>query len=96
MRWLIFAVLCAGAADTAAAAITPDTYRARRQRVMDALEGGVALLYGAEGEEPLIQESTFYYLTGVSDPGAALLLIPGEKRFQEILYLQPGDIVFVP
>ena len=65
---------------TAFAAIGPDTYRERRQRVMESLDGGVALLYGAEGEEPLIQESTFYYLTGVSDPGAALLLMPGEKR----------------
>jgi len=90
MRWLMFALLLGTMAESAAA-VSPETYRERRQRVLDTLDGGVALLYGAEGEEPLIQESTFFYLTGVSDPGAALLLMPGEKRFQEILYLEPRN-----
>ena len=35
--------------------------------------------------EGFVQESNFYYLTGVSEPGAALILAPGEHRFNEIL-----------
>jgi Xaa-Pro aminopeptidase len=74
-----------------------DIFKARRQALMEKLGGRVAVLYGAEQHgggvvEPLfIQESSFYYLTGVSEPGAALILAPDEKQYKEILYLQPRD-----
>ena len=63
---------------------------------MEALDGGVAILYGATGSNGIVkggfvQDSNFYYLTGVSEPGAALVLAPGEHRYKEILYLQPRD-----
>ena len=38
-----------------------------------------------------VQDSSFYYLTGVSEPGAALILAPGEHRYKETLYLQPRN-----
>lgn len=69
----------------------PDVFKARRQALMESLGGGVAVMYGATGEEPIVQESNFYYLTGISEPGAALILAPGERRHKEILYLQSRD-----
>jgi len=38
-----------------------------------------------------VQDADFYYLTGVSEPGAALILSPRERQYEEILYLQPRD-----
>lgn len=64
---------------------------------MQTLDGRVAVLYGSNKhgggvvEELFIQESNFYYLTGVSEPGAALILAPKEKQYKEILYLQPRN-----
>lgn len=73
-----------------------DVFKARRQVVMEAMGGGVAVLYGGGAgggivQEGFVQESSFYYLTGVSEPGAALLLAPGDHRFNEILFLQRRD-----
>ncbi|MGB5410505.1 MAG: aminopeptidase P N-terminal domain-containing protein, partial [Woeseiaceae bacterium] len=74
-----------------------DVFKERRQALMQALDGRVAVLYGAEHrgggvvEELFVQESNFYYLTGISEPGAALILAPGEKQYKEILYLRPRD-----
>jgi Xaa-Pro aminopeptidase len=64
---------------------------------MKKLNGGVAVMYGAtdDGNDivkgQFIQESSFYYLTGISEPGAALILAPGEHRYKEILFLQPRN-----
>lgn len=73
-----------------------DIFKARRETLMRSLDGGVAVLYGAAENSGIvrgkfIQESSFYYLTGISEPGAALILAPGERRYKEILYLQPRD-----
>lgn len=74
-----------------------DVFKVRREALMASLDGRVAVLYGAESnaggvvDELFVQESSFYYLTGISEPGAALILAPGEKRYKEILYLQPRD-----
>lgn len=92
---IIFSVSSILAASAASAA--PDVFKARRQALMEKLDGRVAVLYGGERrgggvvEELFIQESSFYYLTGVSEPGAALILAPDEKRYREILYLQPRN-----
>lgn len=80
-----------------AATVDPDVFKERRQALMEKLDGKVAVLYGAEGqhggvvEELFIQDPSFYYLTGISEPGAALILAPAEKKYKEILYLQPRD-----
>ena len=73
-----------------------DVFKARRDALMEKLDGGVAVLYGANGSSAIVsgsfvQESSFYYLTGISEPGAALILAPGERRYQETLYLQPRN-----
>jgi Xaa-Pro aminopeptidase len=77
--------------------IDPEVFKARRHTLMEKLDGRVTVLYGAENhgggvvEELFIQESSFYYLTGISEPGAALILAPDEKQYKEILYLQPRN-----
>ena len=91
----LFLLIAVCTASTAVA--DTDVFMARRQALMASLDGRVAVLYGAEShgggvvEELFVQESNFYYLTGISEPGAALILAPGEKRYKEILYLQPRD-----
>lgn len=76
--------------------IDADVFKARRQALMESLDGGVAVMFGASGADGVVkggfvQESSFYYLTGVSEAGAALVLAPGERRFKEVLYLQPRN-----
>ena len=79
------------------AAADLDVFKERREALMEELDGRVAVLYGALAqhggatEELFIQESNFYYLTGISEPGAALILAPLESTYQEILYLQSRD-----
>lgn len=74
-----------------------DVFKMRRLALMQKLDGGVAVLYGATGETSsagtglFTQESDFYYLTGISEPGAALILAPAETRFKETLYLLPRN-----
>jgi Xaa-Pro aminopeptidase len=75
----------------------PDLFKARRAALMEALDGRVAVLYGAEAnssgatEQLFIQDSNFYYLTGISEPGAAFIIAPEAKTYKEILYLQPRN-----
>jgi Xaa-Pro aminopeptidase len=82
---------------TQATNVDQDVFKARRQALMEKLDGRVTVLYGATQQSsgvvvPLFtQESNFYYLTGISEPGAALILAPAERQFKEILYLQPRD-----
>jgi Xaa-Pro aminopeptidase len=80
------------AADT----LDVDVFKERRATVMEALDGGVAILYGATESSGIVkggfvQDSNFYYLTGVSEPGAVLILAPGEHRYKETLYLKPRN-----
>ena len=56
-------------------------YRARRERVYDAIGNGVALLFAApermrsnDTEYPYRQDSYFYYLSGFTEPEAVMIL----------------------
>ena len=71
----------------------PEVYRERRQKLMQRLGGGVAVLYsrGEEDRDGFLQDSDFHYLTGVDDPGAVLVLSPGERVYKEWLFLKPRD-----
>ncbi|HEY5776710.1 MAG TPA: aminopeptidase P N-terminal domain-containing protein, partial [Xanthomonadales bacterium] len=74
-----------------------DVFKARREALMEKMDGGVAVIYGATDyngdivKGQFVQESSFYYLTGISEPGAALLLAPGERPYKEILFLKPRN-----
>ncbi len=77
-------------------------YHARRVALGGRLHGGVAVLFAAE--EPLLdfmpyrQDSDFYYLTGWTEPGAALMVVgdaPDEtapRTYKEILFLPTRDL----
>jgi Xaa-Pro aminopeptidase len=80
-----------------------EEYRARRAKLRAAMDGPI-VLYGFTGNEDpsevavFFQEPNFYYLTGHSEPGAALVLIPdapaGKAREgpREILYLPARNL----
>jgi Xaa-Pro aminopeptidase len=77
-------------------------YHARRVALGSRLHGGVAVLFAAE--EPLLdfmpyrQDSDFYYLTGWTEPGAALMVVGDAtdeatpRAYKEILFLPTRDL----
>jgi Xaa-Pro aminopeptidase len=77
----------------------PDVFRERRRQLMERMKTGVAVLYGPAAIDrsatvaPIDRPgSDFMYLTGiVDDPGAALLLAPGERTHREFLFLPNVD-----
>jgi Xaa-Pro aminopeptidase len=75
----------------------PEVFRARRQRLMQMMGGGVAVVFSAASlsiEDPggARQDRDFAYLTGIHDEaGAALLLAPGERTYREFLFLASRD-----
>ena len=70
----------------------PEEYSARRAKVMARIGEGVAVLQGTTerpGEQPLRQSNQFFYLTGVVEP-RALLLIDGRSK-RSTLFLNPRN-----
>ena len=78
-------------------------YQARRAKLRAQLDGPLVLFGYTSREDSsefavFFQEPNFYYLTGDSEPDAAILLLPdaaqaGEpKGPREILYLPPRDL----
>src|ERR1051325_4993503 len=69
-----------------------EEFAARRARVMAQIGDGVAILQGTTerpGEQPFRQSNQFFYLTGVVEPRAILLIDGREKT--STLYLRPRD-----
>src|SRR3954452_21011195 len=67
-----------------------EEFAARRARVLDRIGDAVAILQGATerpGEQPFRQNNQFFYLTGVVEP-RAIVVIDGRTR-KTTLYLQP-------
>lgn len=70
---------------------TPEEFAARRARVMSQIGEGVAILQGTTerpGEQPLRQSNQFFYLCGVNEP-LAILVIDGKTK-RSTLYLYGG------
>jgi Xaa-Pro aminopeptidase len=67
-----------------------DVYRKRRKALADKLKGGVTLVFNSGRYTHDREGMDFYYLTGVDEPGAALVLDPGGAD-PEILFLEPLD-----
>ena len=68
-------------------------YAARRAALMKLMGDGVAVIY-AEGQDDSAgfrQSSDFFYLTGVEEKGAVLVLAPKERSYREFLYLPSRD-----
>ena len=47
--------------------------------------------YAADVDWPYRQENNFFYLTGLTQPGATLVLIPGAARIREMVFLPPSN-----
>jgi Xaa-Pro aminopeptidase len=76
----------------------PEVFRERRRRLMQAMGGGVGVVYSAASfgggavEGLARQDSDFAYLTGIQDEvGAALVLAPDERTHKEHLLLAARD-----
>ncbi len=68
----------------------PEEFAARRAGIMQHIGDAVAIMQGTPeraGEEPLRQGNQFFYLTGVVEPRAFLIIDGRTKR--STLYLQP-------
>ncbi|HEY1649495.1 MAG TPA: Xaa-Pro peptidase family protein [Terracidiphilus sp.] len=110
LRLFVIAVLAAATAIPALNALEKQpvtVYHARRVALGARLHGGVAVLFAAE--EPLLdfmpyrQDSDFYYLTGWTEPGAALMVVAAAPdaaapnaaaphAYKEILFLPTRDL----
>jgi Xaa-Pro aminopeptidase len=84
---------------------SPTEFRERRVALSAKLTGGVALLFAAD--EPVLdftpfrQDSSFFYLTGWTEPGAALLIMaPLSEEGNTTTGVQPAEayreILFLP
>jgi Xaa-Pro aminopeptidase len=77
-----------------------DAYAARRAAVRDKLQDGLVVLFGttegagSESFTAFRQESNFFYLTGLAEPGGVLLLAP--RREAAGAAQTAGEILFLP
>ena len=76
-------------------------YHARRVALSQMTEGGAVLLFAPVEEGEALygfrQDSNFYYLTGWTEPGAALLLVPaGTKLSPDSKPQDYTEILFLP
>src|SRR6185436_13030321 len=71
----------------------PSVYRARRDALMKEIGEGVAVLFakGREDGDGYRQSSDFFFLTGVNEPDAVLVLAPKERTYREFLLLPSRD-----
>jgi Xaa-Pro aminopeptidase len=102
MTALVLAALAVAPALRALEKQPASVYHGRRMSLAAKLQGGVAVLFAAE--EPLLdltpyrQDEDFYYLTGWTEPGAALMVVADAARaaeprtYQEILFLPSRDL----
>ena len=80
LAWVLACL--AAAAATAPPPISAAEYKQRRETLRKSMGDGVLLLFGATEEDHgnlrsgFFQEANFYYLTGWTEPGAALVLTP--------------------
>jgi len=65
-----------------------EMYAARRQELLNSMDGGFAVLFSDAA--PGQFNKSFFYLTGMKDPGAALALIPGGD-VEEVLFTGSGE-----
>ena len=90
-RWILIVVaLPIGAQPVFTNVFPPEEFAARRAAIMDKIGDGVAILQGTTerpGEQPLRQNNQFFYVCGVVEP-RAILLIDGRSK-KTTLFLNP-------
>lgn len=72
--------------------LSADVYKRRRAEVMEKLGRAATVIVDEMKFEGLREGMDFYWLTGFSEPGAALLLDPAAKQHQETLFLAAHDV----
>ncbi len=92
---LVLAALAATTALPAAAQISPEEYADRRSALLENVDEGVVLVLGspepAADYLPFSQRPDFRYLTGILEPGAALLLVREDGRRSGTVFVLPRD-----
>jgi Xaa-Pro aminopeptidase len=89
---IALAALSAAAQPVFTNVFPPDEYAARRAKVMEKIGDAVAIMQGTTerpGEQPLRQSNQFFYVTGVVEP-RALLVIDGRSK-KSTLFLNPRN-----
>jgi len=78
---------------TAGGGFDPSVFKQRRQHLLDSLKEGTAILYsrGEETDMGYRSDGDFWYLTGLDEPGA-ILMLSSTAEWKEILFLPPRDI----
>ena len=77
-------------------------YRARRMALAQKMNGGVAIIFaGTEAEGPnavygFRQENNFYYLSGWTEPGAALVIASAVTAKENVTPRAYTEILFLP
>lgn len=83
------------AAATGRAQVMPDEYAARRDSVAAAMQDGVLLVLGAPEPradyESFFQSPVLYYLTGLREPNAALVIARRGGRATTTLFVEPRE-----
>jgi Xaa-Pro aminopeptidase len=72
---------------------------ARRRALAEQIGAkGILILYAAEPRNyandvdwPYRQENDFFYLTAIPQPGSTLVILPGNERVREILFMPPSN-----
>lgn len=86
---VVAAALSAGQVSAQRPGIPPAEYAARRQTLMSRAGSGLVVLFAEVAAPPgarFVQDNDFYYLTGLNDAGAILVLAPRTKA--AFLFLQ--------
>jgi Xaa-Pro aminopeptidase len=77
-------------------------YRARRMALAQKMSGGVAIVFaGTEAEGPnavygFRQDNNFYYLSGITEPGAALVIASAVVAKENVASRPYTEILFLP
>jgi len=69
----------------------PEVYRRRRKALMEKVKSGATLVVNEARFDGMREGMDFYYLTGIDEPGAALLLDPASPD-PEVLFLRPLEV----
>jgi Xaa-Pro aminopeptidase len=72
-------------------ALGVEVYRARRRAVMERASGAAVLVVNEASWSGARDGMDFYWLTGIEEEGAALLLTPGAPYYKETLFLEQRD-----
>ncbi len=86
-------ILAQNPGHTSETLIDMEEFKKRRMALLDSMGDGTAVLYsqGYEGDTGYRSDGNFWYLTGLDEPEAVLVLSP-EAVDREVLLLPPRDI----